>query len=205
MRLGGWRGCGLEVGAGMRIIGALLGMAMAAGMIPPALAQKQKNAPPVTLKPAGAWVIAANRIEIDAGKPLRVGLEPGRTAAAFKALGPCHADLLKSWNLDPEILRTAVNRAAPTGWPQRWVTNADYPQQALHRREQGTTTFRVMIGADGKVFDCGILYSSGSKELDNTSCAVMRKRGEFTPARDAGGNPVPDLWVSRFRWELPGY
>ncbi|NML06167.1 energy transducer TonB [Sphingomonas sp. G-3-2-10] len=147
-------------------------------------------------------MIASNRIEIEGGK-LDVVLEPGRTAAAFKALEPCHDDLLKSWEVDPEILRSAVNRAVPTGTPQTWVTNADYPKEALQKREQGTATFRLTIGADGKVVGCTILHGSGSVVLDDTVCGLMRKRAKFTPARDAAGKPVPDMWISRFRWELP--
>jgi TonB family protein len=149
-------------------------------------------------------MIAANRIEVDAGKPLHIVLEPGRTAAAFKALEPCHASLIESWKIDPEILRTAVSRAEPAGSPQSWVRNMDYPVASLRAREQGITTFRLTIEADGSVGECAILMGSGSEILDYTTCALMRKRAKFRPARDTAGNPVRDLWISRFSWEMPG-
>jgi hypothetical protein len=50
-----------------------------------------------------------------------------------------------------------------------------------------------------------MLTGSGSKLLDDTACRLLRERAKFKPARDVAGNPVPDLWVSRFRWELPSY
>lgn len=146
-------------------------------------------------------VIAANGISIDGGE-LHVALEAGRTAAAFKALEPCHEDLVKSWDIDPEILRNAVHRAAPTGKPQQWVTQDDYPEIQLRRRVRGVTTFRVTVGTNGRVSECAIVVSSKSKPLDDRVCELMRLRARFTPARDARRAAVPDIWIGRFIWDL---
>jgi protein TonB len=38
------------------------------------------------------------------------------------------------------------------------------------------TGFRLTIGTDGKVSDCQVTKSSGSAELDKTTCDLMRRR-----------------------------
>ncbi|MBC7985639.1 MAG: energy transducer TonB, partial [Sphingomonadaceae bacterium] len=94
-------------------------------------------------------------------------------------------------------------RAAPPGNPGSWVTNADYPSASIRAEEQGTTGFRLSVGADGRVADCQITSSSGSSRLDQTACQMLRRRARFTPARDAAGNPTTSVYTSSVRWQIP--
>jgi protein TonB len=84
--------------------------------------------------------------------------------------------------------------------PAGWITNNDYPQLSLENKERGTTAFRLDIDATGSVIGCTITESSGYRRLDDTACKLMRKRGRFKPATDAGGAAVPGDWSSRFNW-----
>lgn len=84
-----------------------------------------------------------------------------------------------------------------------YVTDADYPAEAIRNRQQGIVTFRLQVGSDGRVTGCSILSSSGSSALDAATCRIMRARPRFEPARDAGGRPVPDEITSRIAWRLP--
>jgi protein TonB len=84
-----------------------------------------------------------------------------------------------------------------------YVSNADYPDAAIRNEEQGTTRFRLLVGANGKVVDCAITGSSGSSALDSATCRLMKSRARFTPAHDSSGNPTTDSVASAIRWVLP--
>jgi protein TonB len=84
-----------------------------------------------------------------------------------------------------------------------YVSNADYPDTAIRNEEQGTTRFRLQVGADGRVTDCAVTGSSGSSALDAATCRLMKSRARFTPARDSSGNPTSDSVASTIRWVLP--
>ena len=83
-----------------------------------------------------------------------------------------------------------------------YLSDFDYPVEARQRREQGTVSFRLTIGPDGRPTECVVTQSSGSAILDETTCRLMRERPRFTPARDRNGNPVSDTVEARIRWRL---
>jgi TonB family protein len=84
-----------------------------------------------------------------------------------------------------------------------YISDADYPVEAIRNEEQGTVGFQLDIGADGMVSGCRIVQPSGSASLDEATCRIMRARARFSPARDDSGNPVPDRLTARVRWVLP--
>jgi TonB family protein len=89
----------------------------------------------------------------------------------------------------------AADAAAPPGPRQSVALNTyfstdDYPRDALRRREQGTVSFSVLVGADGRVADCIVTGSSGSASLDETTCRIIRERARYSPARNPQGNAV---------------
>jgi protein TonB len=84
-----------------------------------------------------------------------------------------------------------------------YVSDADYPSDAIRNEEQGTTRFRLAVGPDGRVTGCTITASSGSPALDNATCRLMRSRARFAPARDASGSAVADVVSNAITWRLP--
>ncbi len=92
--------------------------------------------------------------------------------------------------------------ASPRGNAGSWATNDDYPSGALRREEQGTTGVRLSVGADGRVTGCDVTSSSGSKELDDTTCRLLQRRGRFNAAT-ANGEPVAGSWSTSIRWQIP--
>jgi periplasmic protein TonB len=84
-----------------------------------------------------------------------------------------------------------------------YVSDEDYPSNAVRNEEQGTTRFRLAVGPDGKVTGCTVTRSSGSSALDSTTCRLMRQRARFEPARDNMGKPTGDTFASAIRWVLP--
>ncbi|HEU0097772.1 MAG TPA: TonB family protein [Allosphingosinicella sp.] len=84
-----------------------------------------------------------------------------------------------------------------------YVSDQDYPSNAIRNGEQGTTRFRLAVGPDGKVKECTVTSSSGSSALDSTTCKLMRQRAKFTPARNNRGEPTVDTVASGIKWVLP--
>jgi protein TonB len=84
-----------------------------------------------------------------------------------------------------------------------YVSDADYPSNAVRNEEQGTTRFRLAVGPDGKVKECTVTGSSGSSTLDSTTCKLMKQRAKFSPARNNRGELTGDTVASAIRWVLP--
>lgn len=93
--------------------------------------------------------------------------------------------------------------AAPRGNPGGWVTTNDYPSASLRAGEQGTTGFRLSVGADGRVADCTITSSSGHARLDAETCRQLQRRARFNPAQNDAGNATSGTYSSSVRWEIP--
>jgi protein TonB len=74
----------------------------------------------------------------------------------------------------------------------------DYPRAA--NGHQGIVEARLTVSAGGAVTGCRVARSSGNAVLDATTCRLIRERFHFSPARDAQGNPVPDVKGWQQRW-----
>jgi protein TonB len=92
--------------------------------------------------------------------------------------------------------------AQPKGNPSNWATPNDYPSRALREGRTGTTGFRVTVGTDGRVTSCSITSSSGSDDLDATTCQMVTRRARFKPAME-DGSPVQGAFSSRVKWVIP--
>ena len=79
----------------------------------------------------------------------------------------------------------------------------DYPMDAIRNEEQGTVSFRLTVSRRGRVANCEVVESSGSKTLDKQTCRIIEKRARFSPARDSTGKRIEDTYSGRIRWELP--
>lgn len=92
--------------------------------------------------------------------------------------------------------------ASPKGQPGNWANSNDYPSRALREEKEGVTRFRVSVSADGRVTSCDVTGSSGSPELDSTTCSLITRRGRFNPAME-DGSPTSGSWSSSVRWQIP--
>lgn len=95
---------------------------------------------------------------------------------------------------------------APPPPPERGMASLlsmdDYPAEALAANAQGTTKVQLEISKEGRVSGCSILESSGNAALDSRTCAILKERARFTPARNNRGEAVPDIYVQRITWAL---
>jgi protein TonB len=79
----------------------------------------------------------------------------------------------------------------------------DYPARDLDEGHEGTTVFRVIVGADGRVSGCEIVRSSGYRGLDQATCRAVTKRARFRPATDGNGQAVAGSYSNSVRWQIP--
>jgi protein TonB len=96
----------------------------------------------------------------------------------------------------------SMPHAKPIGNPASWFPADAYPIEARNAGQEGRTVFRLQIDAQGRVMQCDIVQSSGSVQLDNTTCDLVLTNGHFAPAHDATGKAVPGIWQSAMRWQL---
>ncbi len=96
-----------------------------------------------------------------------------------------------------------ARRTRPISSPGAWISTADYPDQAIRQRHEGTTQFRVEVSREGRVTGCAIRKSSGYADLDQITCRAISERARFAPATDEAGNPVPSTYSNSVRWVLP--
>lgn len=95
-----------------------------------------------------------------------------------------------------------AHRATPIEDTATWITDDDYPLEALRRKEAGTVGFKLIISAEGEITDCQVT-SSVSPILDQASCALLTSRAHFRPALDDTGKPIASQFNSRINWSIP--
>jgi len=98
----------------------------------------------------------------------------------------------------------AISKAAAAkGNPASWVTNDDYPPAALRAGDQGSVGIAFQVNAQGRIEGCTVTSGSGSSALDQATCRLVTRRGRYSPALDAAGNPIAGgRKTLRFTWRI---
>ena len=87
--------------------------------------------------------------------------------------------------------------------PRRDAGEANYPEEAIRRNQEGRVVLQLKISASGVVTQCTVKESSGSSSLDASACDTALKRVHYTPARDANGNFVESVVQLPVRYAMP--
>ncbi len=82
------------------------------------------------------------------------------------------------------------------------IRDSDYPRSALRAQIGGTVYLRFVVAPNGRVSECAVTRSSGSGELDATTCRLIMRRFRYRPARDAQGRAIADVIRGEHLWEL---
>ena len=77
-----------------------------------------------------------------------------------------------------------------------------YPAEAKRLNVQGRVGISLVVGGNGRVSSCRVTGSSGSGQLDDTTCRIATRSLRFDPAKDTDGNPIESTWPMTIRWEL---
>ncbi len=87
--------------------------------------------------------------------------------------------------------------------PASWFSPDDYPKEAAKGGIEGDSAFEADVDAHGKPTACRITHSSGSPILDQKTCDIVVKKGQFKPAI-SHGKSVAGRYSQTARWRLEG-
>lgn len=88
-------------------------------------------------------------------------------------------------------------------WTGGKIKNSDYPKSLREAHISGTTVTEVAVGASGRPTACRVTRTSGSHELDVTTCQLILQRFKFKPARNAAGQAVGGSIEYEQEWDAP--
>lgn len=98
----------------------------------------------------------------------------------------------------------AATATADQAQPARIVASPysvdDYPQASLRRGESGYARIAVTVSPEGRPIGCSVIVSTDYPDLDARSCAVMLKRGRFTPAVNEKGQASYAIYRQTVPW-----
>lgn len=88
------------------------------------------------------------------------------------------------------------------GWAR--IRETDWPTAALEAKREGSTKVAFDLDSAGEVSACRVLLSSGHADLDARSCAIVKERARFDPARGVDGKAAAGRGEQEFDWRVPG-
>jgi protein TonB len=80
------------------------------------------------------------------------------------------------------------------------IADSDFPDDAYVAGGEGIVHLRFTVAPSGRVSDCAVTRSSGSRQLDNLTCRLIIKRFRYRPARNAEGKPVASVIIGEHLW-----
>jgi protein TonB len=115
---------------------------------------------------------------------------------------PVAANSESQRNVDPAgHTHHAANQATrPRNDASTWITLQDYPTDTRH---EGVTRYRLLIATTGRVAQCEITESSGSRWLDEATCRNLVRRARFHPATNSQGETIEGRYEGMMRWYIP--
>ena len=146
----------------------------------------------------------AQSVSIDAPKEFSGSFALPDQTAALRELDDCAQKLGVRWGYSIEEQKRLRVPSQHPGGLGKIFSYTDYPSGAVRRNEMGRVRVRVSVDDTGKPTDCAVLSSSGSGDLDTTTCTIIRHRAKFTPAIDVDGKPVRSVYVSTINWIMAG-
>ncbi len=117
-----------------------------------------------------------------------------RTVSFYKADKPLHA-VTSVWippNFEGSFTAPKLKN------PRQVVNPLAYPKHDLSKGNQGTTSVKLTLDAEGKVTDCMVAQSSGYASLDRVTCKQVQ-RAKYEPAL-LDGEPTPSVIYTAMSW-----
>lgn len=93
--------------------------------------------------------------------------------------------------------------ARPSNSSAGWITTNDYPRRPLIDHIEGSASYRLVIGTNGRVSSCELTRPSGNRALDDATCRLITSRARFESATDENGAKVMGTYTGSVRWEIP--
>jgi TonB family protein len=100
------------------------------------------------------------------------------------------------------ILLAAAAAPVPHRPIPQLIFKDDYPLAALNNGDEGPVLAEILVTPTGTVDDCRVAVSSGSQLLDASTCNVIRKRAQFSPATDPANRPMYGIYRQVITWSI---
>lgn len=79
---------------------------------------------------------------------------------------------------------------------------SDMPAALRAEGIERTVEVRYAVNVDGRVSNCSVTRSSGSAELDATTCRLIEDRFRYRPSLDSDGRPVRSIVEQQHSWRV---
>lgn len=90
--------------------------------------------------------------------------------------------------------------------PPRWIRGTmgirDLPPEVEEFGTGGVVSVRYAVEASGRVTNCSVIRSSGSRLLDGITCRLIEQRFVYDPSRDRFGRPIRSQIIQDHYWEI---
>ena len=176
-------------------------------------APRAARAAPSIFQSKQLWNVYLEKDEAEAivaGKPVLLGLPNEVIQLLTRAVGgklpeagACERKRLAASIDNPPPLDQIDIGPKPRSTLVSLFDASDYPAEALRSNEEGRVVATVHVDARGRVKECAISESSGSRALDAATCSVIRSRAKFEPARDEQGRKIASLYSFGVSWWTP--
>ena len=88
-------------------------------------------------------------------------------------------------------------------WIGGKIRDKDSPKALREANISGTTVTEIAVSTSGRATACRVTRTSGSRELDTTTCRLIMERFRFKPARNAAGQAVAASIEYEQEWDAP--
>ena len=173
-----------------------LGQFMLAPAAPPAPGAPPAPPPPYDRQKEQAAAKAYTGFVLDNGLSAPVEVDTGNLAAPVAALQKCADDLAATWGLDPAKLLTQSSPPVPEGGGVGWLPQGTIAFGDFAKLAGGSNQVRLMVDATGKPTSCTIHWATLDQTANDKICKTLMDKAKFTPAKDAGGQPMASYWVA---------
>jgi TonB family protein len=150
--------------------------------------------------PEEFWDVLATATELHLrrGETVARSIPLSHTNAAVRSLRRCVSDAMAQWGMDEAALRAL--RQLPQSTNTFGLMNDDYPESAIRAGISGRLVVRVRVSAEGRATDCAVVATSGHVPFDEAACRAILRRGRFSPALDANGQPTSIAFAAAVMW-----
>ena len=160
-------------------------------------------------------------VEFSNGQGFTTRLDLIAARSALQAFDACYSDLLQSWGASPEdaaellaersipeggtseVIARRVDLPSPKTYPGSWVTDLDYPTDALVKEQSGDVTVMLDVAPNGHPTACRVAVSSKVESLDQATCRALQLRAQYAAPLDKEGKPRRSIRFERIRWMVP--
>ena len=120
---------------------------------------------------------------------------------AMAALRKCLDEKMAGWGMDPKA-HNALRAPPMDPGNHDYLDDFDYPREDQATGKEGDVVARLSVDAKGKVTDCAVVVTSGSKPMDEVTCKKALQKGRFIPAVGANGKPTAAMRTIRAKFRL---